>query len=528
MLKSTLFIKNFANISKKVAHRSIRAKKALGKIMEGHFMKVPFKQIVRPLAFSGFLLLGGVAILLVNGCGGNGEATPTTIVLTSYAALSTEVSLSWSGTLSGDQRFDVYKNDTYYNSTLNNTMPVTGLDPDKRYCFIVYKVDPAIGIVERSNISCTATLGASLAAKAVASRSVSLSPERRDDSTTWGRKTYPPDGWTLKAVERVGAGRICTVTGLDSAGRVHVLYNEPAPEGYRLKLAVLLGDLWTRDVIDANGDVESGVAMSIDGRDGIHVVYLDSSGSQLKYAKRTSETWLSETVDDAVSAGSNPCIQADWWGEVHISYLDAWDHALKYADKGPGGWRHSTVDWANMFGNGADVSMALDSQNRVHIGYYDSAGGPFPREEGMLKYATDADGVWQIQSIDRSPVLGGFPALALDSADKVHVAYFDAAGFALKYATNYLGRWDISTVERVGDGIGSISIAVDVADRVHIAYTDGMQQALKYATDASGEWTITILDRGVYAAGKVSIAADGMGRVHVAYVKGGYVKVLTN
>jgi hypothetical protein len=496
--------------------------------MEGYFKKGRFKQIVGPLAFSAFLLLGGLAILLVNGCGGNGEATPTTIVLTSYAALGTEVTLSWSGTLSGDQRFDVYKNDTYYNSTPNNTMPVTGLDPDKRYCFIVYKVDPAIGIVERSNISCTITLGASLAAKAVASRSVSLSHERSDNGPTWGAKTYPPDGWTLSAVDRVSAGRICTVTGLDSAGRVHVLYTEPTPEGYRLKLAILLGDLWTRDVVDENGNVESGIAMSIDGRDGIHVVYLDSSGSQLKYANRTSETWLSETVDDAVSAGSNPCIQADWWGEVHISYLDAWDHALKYATKDSGEWRHFAVDWANMFGDGADVSIALDSEDRVHIGYYDGVGGHFPREEGVLKYATDADGAWQIQSIDRSPVLGGFPALALDSADKVHVAYFDAAGFALKYATNCLGRWDISAVERVGDGIGSISIAVDVADRVHIAYTDGMQQALKYATDASGEWTITTLDRGVYAAGKVSIAADGMGKAHISYIKGDLVKMLTN
>jgi hypothetical protein len=105
----------------------------------------------------------------------------------------------------------------------------------------------------------------------------------------------------------------------------------------------------------------------------------------------------------------------------------------------------------------------------------------------------------------------------VDSADKVHLAYFDAAGFALKYATNHLTSWDVRVIDRVGDGIRSTSIAVDVSDRVHIAYIDGMEPALKYATNASGDWTVATLDSDVYGLEKVSIAADAVGKAHISY-----------
>jgi hypothetical protein len=259
------------------------------------------------------------------------------------------------------------------------------------------------------------------------------------------------------------------------------------------------------------------------------MVYWDSANGALKYAGKTSDTWMHETVDRVVHGGSAPSIQADGGGQVHIAYVDALNPVLKYAQKSSDEWRISVVDWTNMVGDGADASMALDSQNRVHIGYYDSECGLSPGEEGVLKWATtDAEGTWQSRVIDRAPALGGFPALAVDSADRLHMAYFDAAALALKYASNHSGNWEILIIDRVGDGIRSVSLTVDMADRVHIAYVDGAQQTLKYATNITGRWTVTVLDRGVYAAGRVSIAADSAGKVYISYIKGDRVNVLTN
>jgi hypothetical protein len=535
MLMSTLFMKILAKIGEKNSSPLKQGSENRAvKIMGGFFGKNSPKRIARHLVFWGLIVLGGMS-LVGAGCGGGDGgaevdgAASTTIVLTSFAVSATEVSLSWSGGLSGGEKYDVYKDDVFYATTLNNTITVTGLDPDKRYCFKVFKVDPATGILERSNISCTATQPRSLAGKRTASRSVGPSPEKSDTVSAWSIETYPPNGWTFQAVDGVGPGCTSTAIALDSVYKVYILYAERSPAGRRLVLASPLGGLWTKDVIDASGDVASGMGISVDGRDGVHVVYWDTTNSQLKYAGKTSETWLRETVDGVLHEGSAPSIQADWWGEVSISYIDPLNHALKCANKSSGEWQISVVDWTNMTGDGADVSMALDSQNRLHIGYYDGEAGLFPKEEGVLKYATtDAQGNWHVRIIDRAPALGGFPALAMDSWDTAHMAYFDAAAFALKYATNPLGTWDIRVIDRVGDGIRSVSLAVDVADRVHIAYIEGAQQRLKYATNARGQWTVTTLDRGVCAAARVSIAADSLSRVCISYIKGDVIRLLTN
>jgi hypothetical protein len=501
----------------------------LGEIMEKHLSsKNAAKRIARHRAFWGLFLLGGLS-LLGAGCGnGDGEIS-ITIVLTSRTLSDEAVSLSWSGSLSGGEKYDVYKDNGFYASTKNNTITVAGLDPDKRYCFKVFKVEPTIGIVDQSNVSCNATLSRSLAGTTTLSRAVGPSRERGDTVSAWRKAPYPPDGWTLQAVDHGSPAGTSTGVALDSAYRVHVLYGKPSAGGSRLVLASPLGSRWTREVIDANGDGAPAVGISIDGRDGLHMVYWDSANGALKYAGKTSDTWMHETVDRVVHGGSAPSIQADGGGQVHIAYVDALNPVLKYAQKSSDEWRISVVDWTNMVGDGADASMALDSQNRVHIGYYDSECGLSPGEEGVLKWATtDAEGTWQSRVIDRAPALGGFPALAVDSADRLHMAYFDAAALALKYASNHSGNWEILIIDRVGDGIRSVSLTVDMADRVHIAYVDGAQQTLKYATNITGRWTVTVLDRGVYAAGRVSIAADSAGKVYISYIKGDRVNVLTN
>jgi hypothetical protein len=497
-------------------------------MMEAHVSKNSAKRIARHLAFWGLFLLGGLT-LLGAGCGNGDGAISFTIVLTSRTLSAEAVSLSWSGSLSGGEKYDVYKDNVFYASTKNNTITVGGLDPDKRYCFKVFRVEPTIGIVEQSNVSCNVTLSRSLAGKSPLSRSVGPSPERGDNVSASSRAPYPPDGWTLQAVENVGPGGTTTAIALDSTYRAHVLYDKPSAGGSRIVLASSLGSRWTREMIDGNGDGAPAGGISIDGRDRVHMAYWDSANRALKYAVRASDTWKGETVDRVAYGGSAPSIQGDWWGGVHIAYVDPVNLVLKYAQKSSDEWRLSAVDWTNMVGDGADASMALDSQNRVHIGYYDSESGLFPGEEGVLKWATtDAEGNWLVQVLDRAPALGGFPALAVDSADRVHIAYFDAAALALKYASNHSGNWEILIIDRVGDGIRSVSLTVDVADRVHIAYVDGAQQTLKYATDITGWWTVTVLDRGVHAAGRVSISADSAGQVSISYIKGDVVKMLTN
>jgi hypothetical protein len=77
-------------------------------------------------------------------------------------------------------------------------------------------------------------------------------------------------------------------------------------------------------------------------------------------------------------------------------------------------WRTDTVDPAKSVG--AYTSVALDSAGRPYISYYDSSGV-------ALKLA-HFDGVnWQIEVVDSSG--GKYTSLALDSSDRPHISYLN-------------------------------------------------------------------------------------------------------
>ena len=97
------------------------------------------------------------------------------------------------------------------------------------------------------------------------------------------------------------------------------------------------------------------------------------------------------------------------------------------------------------------TSIAIDSYNKVHISYYDVSNRD-------LKYVTGyPSGPWDIQTVDSSVyVLLYFysivnTSIATDSNNKVHISYYDATNDDLKYATNALGSWVTQTVDSTGE-----------------------------------------------------------------------------
>ena len=48
---------------------------------------------------------------------------------------------------------------------------------------------------------------------------------------------------------------------------------------------------------------------------------------------------------------------------------------------------------------------------------------------------------WVYETVDDSPGVGQYAAIAIDSNGKIHISYFDATNGDLKYATNMLGEW---------------------------------------------------------------------------------------
>ena len=105
------------------------------------------------------------------------------------------------------------------------------------------------------------------------------------------------------------------------------------------------------------------------------------------------------------------------------------------------------------------------------------------------KYATNQSGSWANTTVDSVGTVGQYTSIAIDSNDVVHISYYDATNKDLKYATNMQS----SIVSGVGGVIKFVdrdtkvgnegtSIAVDSNGDVHISYYDGTNGDLKYAT----------------------------------------------
>ena len=279
---------------------------------------------------------------------------------------------------------------------------------------------------------------------------------------------------------------------------------------------------WTIEAVDAPKifTVPYQRAIAVDGYDKPHVAY---GRDRLYYAYFDGSQWQYETVDSSPGVGYYASIALDSNNKVHISYYDENNQDLKYATNTSGAWVVSMVDSSDVAG--MYTSIAVDSDNKAHISYY-----YYDETNGHLKYATNVSGAWVVSTVDSAAIVGMYTSIAVDSDNKAHISYFDSTNKDLKYATNASGAWVASTID--GSGSGSVgrytSIAIDSDNKVHISYFDEIYEDLKYATNASGAWVVSAVDSSGDVGKYTSIAIDSDNKAHISYYVTGDIKYATN
>jgi len=295
-------------------------------------------------------------------------------------------------------------------------------------------------------------------------------------------------------------GRVTSIA-VDSNNRVHIIYYATG-----LKYATNSSGSWKVITVDPDVDVnflyESSTAISVDSTGKAHVCYFFATNTPLKYASNVSGNWVSEVIDNDGDKGD---ISVDSADDIHMVYNRS--NHLMYAKYSSGNWGISD---SNLLGG--DPSLALDTLDNLHISYISNSN---------LYYATKSSGIWESQIIDNQ---SSAPSIALDSSGNVHIAYSDEMPTTLaitiwstKYATNAGGGWQTETVDpyeglpdyftenyyRVAGFGGKNSLAIDSDGSAHITYQawlDMTQNMLRYATnkspiyDISGEWKFSTTD----------------------------------
>ncbi len=217
--------------------------------------------------------------------------------------------------------------------------------------------------------------------------------------------------------------------------------------------------------------------------------------------------WSMATLD--TGNGVYPSIAVDANGKVHISHNGAGD--LMYTSNVTGTWQTETVDSFNAVID--ETSIALDSAGKAHISYYDET-------DNYLMFGTNESGAWSYYAVENVIEGGAQSSIVLNSANKLYISYYignsNYANLAL--ATPFtLSNWTTSYIDTPGIVGQYTSIGRDSNDKLHISYFDYTNKDLKYATDATGVWVTSTVDSAGDVGLSTSIAIDSNNKVHISY-----------
>ncbi|NQV00112.1 MAG: hypothetical protein HQ538_05190, partial [Parcubacteria group bacterium] len=243
-----------------------------------------------------------------------------------------------------------------------------------------------------------------------------------------GYATKSGSNWIIETVDNSAASGYYTSITLDSLDNPHISYSDGALSG--LYYATKSGAAWFVESVDSNFGVGWYSSIALDSSNNPHISYYDWINTRLKYTTNSGSGWSNEIVDDSAIVGQYTSIALDSSNNPHISYLNGTDFSLQYITK-LGTWSTSvTVD--NSAAVGVYSSIALDSSDNPHIGYYDLINS-------SLKYA-NYSGSWSNENVDSVVQGPGFASdreisIAIDSQDEVHIVYRNDTTQSLKYAT---------------------------------------------------------------------------------------------
>lgn len=231
------------------------------------------------------------------------------------------------------------------------------------------------------------------------------------------------------------------------------------------------------------------------------------------------DNWFEEIVDSVSGSGFYVSSFVDSDNNIHLAYYNINSKNLFYAfrrDKSDR-WVKELVD--KDVDSGRYPSIFVDNFNRVHISYT-HINERWDDED--LRYAVKEGKEWKVLTLDQQDKAGRYTSIAVDERGVPHISYYNYTLGSLRYLTYNIkmDRWEVSvpdSYENVGSDT-SISVFNNV---VHIVYLDNANGDIRYCrkgvdeTDAG--WKFEVID----ANGKVgyysSMKIDKFGNIHVSY-----------
>jgi hypothetical protein len=275
-------------------------------------------------------------------------------------------------------------------------------------------------------------------------------------------------------------------------------------------------------------------SIAVDTNSNIHLLWSDTKpGNTEIYYKRSTNggvdwttkrlTWNSGNSDYPVTAvDSNNLIYALWRDNTPSNG----DIFYRKSTNGGSSWT-ATKNITNNATYSGFPAIAIDSNNYVHIVWTELISGKL---EVYYKRSTDEGSTWNINKrITWNSGDSGWPGIATDSSDKIHVVWSDdtPSNYEIFYKRSIDGGATWTGTKRLtyNSGESGRPICVtDSSDTVHILWDDDTPEMYfpeifyKRSTDGGSTWQGT--KRLTWAYGmswEPSIAVDSNKNIHLVW-----------
>ncbi|HII23374.1 MAG TPA: hypothetical protein HA359_03865, partial [Candidatus Poseidoniaceae archaeon] len=303
------------------------------------------------------------------------------------------------------------------------------------------------------------------------------------------------------------------------------------------------GALESQTLSSIVGGVEHFHSIALDSNGDSHISMYDSASGGIKYISDSSGSWVDISLVSANNVGMHNSIAIDSNDAIHIAYFGY----LNPEGTGVKNLMYSSCvslcgtqsSWSTIIiDNSGDVgkwnSIAIDSNNKIHISYYDSSTA-----NKDLKYATCTSSCatassWSSITVDSNGDLGEHTSIAIDSNDVLHIVYSSATTLGTgsgnsnqKYATCTSScatpsSWTITSLNAPEDSIQWNSLTVDSNDALHMVFYDQDLRDIFYSMCASlctsaSSWSTSTIQSNNDVGAPNSIGVDSNNGIHVSY-----------
>jgi hypothetical protein len=252
-----------------------------------------------------------------------------------------------------------------------------------------------------------------------------------NDEIFYAKSTDGGSSWKTKRLTWNSGDSWWPSIALDPEDRIHVVWSDNSFAYYEIyhKMSTDGGASWTQKRLTYSPGHSYVPYISVDSYSRLHVVWMDgiSPGNSEIFYKISTDTgtnWSTKRLTWTSDVSSTPTIAVGSNGHIHVTWFDdtPGNSEIFYKTSTDGGmsWSAKRLTWNS--GGSQESVVSVDKNDYIHVVWRDESP---VNAEIYHKRSTDGGSSWTTQRLTWNSGNSYSPSIAVDSNNHLHVVWFD-------------------------------------------------------------------------------------------------------